>query len=877
MDLLREIVENNTVTPSLCDILFGEDENTREDLFDTTCDYPKVLYNVCLLYSVLVQAYLITDACKKSKPLKDVIASVNAYKAIIQYWDGDYVYDYDHTKNAVFSLLMVCTEIEDANIFDEQAKESIVTARNAFHRFENKNVRARSDEISEQEFLSLIESFRLLKFTTIDKTTEKITFSVPGQKALTTVCRPFIFFIDQKTRRLTDDSSGHPYVMTSAIKGERNGEFRFSAAELNSYNIIPRSLVITTPVASNENLLLVCKTLDIPTQWYPVGDFMGDYLFLKQLTDISEDVILHILERDRGTYKRTQNILNEVRGLFIDTELYDRIPEFIKVERDNIDKILFELFIKFGVFKTMWCLLFDSKRHAQDEMFAAFLDEFWKNGIITASQRDDYISECNKSISSHIKKLKTILIERTSSFTQRSREITAEWHAFYVLKAAGIKNEKLIADLENVLSIDDYFDMIHNNHTTSEQDLKNVLSFLICFYAPLVEEQFTYQKESYALTVKQVQTDFWKKQRTVQELFDIFINIVRTSYKNELIENLIGREIICDINGLEEYKGIFERSNLSQDTQQYNLIYNKRVFISYAHEDLEKVREIVNLIKTRGFDVFFDEEMFSGGDNWRGRAMDAISSENCIGVVVFMSKAAAASEPVKYELQFARNHAKEKYPDNSLAQDRFIIPVNLEESSISEYLEYYGFSKDVSIREIALDLKKIIYTEKVYFDLNTASLLDNLTQYFEKIIEEDSSGGYTIDADSFKGTALEMANFYTFLKTGTEAYYEPAEVMQAFENGDLSKCVFPLVVSVKEARIKRDNVTLLGYEIVKGKGRGGYGENYILSSKKLTTEDYYCIPNYRRVGENCSWMIEPLLISHECFSKQNPEEIHNGG
>jgi len=64
-------------------------------------------------------------------------------------------------------------------------------------------------------------------------------------------------------------------------------------------------------------------------------------------------------------------------------------------------------------------------------------------------------------------------------------------------------------------------------------------------------------------------------------------------------------------------------------------------------------------------------------------------------------------------------------------------------------------------------------------------------------------------------------------------------------------------------------VTLLGYEIVKGKGCVGHSENYILSSKKLMTDDYYCIPNYRRVGEDCSWMIEPLMVPHDCFDSNN--------
>ena len=74
-----------------------------------------------------------------------------------------------------------------------------------------------------------------------------------------------------------------------------------------------------------------------------------------------------------------------------------------------------------------------------------------------------------------------------------------------------------------------------------------------------------------------------------------------------------------------------------------------------------------------------------------------------------------------------------------------------------------------------------------------------------------------------------------------------------------------MLASVRETRIKRDNITVIGYEIIRGKGRANKPSNYILSSKKLAVDEYYCLPNYKTVGENCSWMVEPLLISYDKF------------
>ena len=872
MDLMREITDNKIVTSSLCDILFGENEDDRDDLFYTSCDYPKVMYNVCLLYSSLIQAYLIACAHNKSCLLRDIVISDNAYNAIMHIWNGEYVYDYDQSKNMMFSFLIDCTEIGDSNIFAGQAKSIIVAIRNAFQRFVNANVRARTDLISETDFLSTLKSFKLLQYTSIDETAGKITFSIPDKEELTIDCHPFIFYIDHKAKLTTNSSMGHPYIMKSSIKGERNGEFRFEVVELNSYNIVPRTIVLTAPIVSNENLLLICKILELPTQWYPLGEYMGDYLFLRQLTDIAEEVVLHFLEKEHGAYKSNQNILPDFRKMFAGTELYEKISDNTKIERDNVDKLLFEFFIKHGVIKTMWCLLFDAEYYSQEEMFCAFLEAFKEKGIITSYQFDDYVSECDNSIESHINKLKTIVVERTNAFIQRSKEIKAEWRAFYVLKAAGIRNDKLFADVENVLSIDDYFDMIHNIHTTNEQNMKDVLSFLISFYFPLVKHGYENEDTMYTFAVNEMQNDLANKPYTVSELFEMFIDIVKASYKNSAIDRLLGRDIICDPKDLEDYKLKFKNNDILQDVPTQEIVYNKYIFISYAHKDMDRVKEVVNLLKSNQCNVFFDEDMFSGGDIWRNRAKAAIRDENCIGVIVFMSEAAATSEPVKYELQFARAQAKEKYPNNSLAQQRFIIPVNLEERRISEYLMEKAFSDDEIIQGIAVELQNIIPDSKMFYRADDPNLLDSLMQYFRQTIEEDKTSGYMISANALKGVALDMANFYTFLKTGTDAYHDSGDVTHVFENADLSHCIFPLVVSVKEARIKRDNVTLLGYEIVKGKGRGGYNENYILSSKRLTTEDYYCIPNYRRVGENCSWMIEPLLVSHEVFAKRKSKE-----
>jgi hypothetical protein len=871
VDLLQTIVESEAVSPLLMKMLFGESESEREDTFDLTCDYPKVLHNVLLFYQSVIQVYLIAQAKDSMSTLRELLNADNAYSAITGVWTGEDSYELKYNEKTLYSLLIAFTEIDNSHLFTKDALSTIKKVRDAYQRF-NTNTRVR-ELISSQDFLLTLQSLPLLQYTSIDRDSDKITIAVPGGKEIISDCRPFIFFIDPHSRMISNSSASRPYIMTSAMNGERNGELRFTAVELNSINITPRSIVLTIPVASNENLLIACKVLQLPTQWYPVGEFMGDYLFLKKLTDVVEEVIIGCIESKHGKkYNDKQNVLPEIRKLFKNTALYDNLSSVDKIEKVNIDKLFFELFIEFGVFKTIMCLLLDSELHNQEDMFLAFLDAFTNGNQITPEQRNNYVIETNKAIDAHMNKLKTIVVERTASYKQRCKEIRAEWRTFYILKAAGIKNEKLVADLENILSIDDYFDMIRNPYSTLKDDLKDVLTFLIAFYSPLIEDVGKSSKEDYAMSVRKCREELASKASSIPALFDRFIQIVKSSSNNTHIEELLGRKILCDVNELENYKRKFMSDDALIAQKNHELMSKKSIFISYSHQDSKRVLQIANMLKERHFNIFIDETKFKGGDAWRDRAMAAIEDEDCIGVIAFMSETVAESEPVKYELKFARDVAKKKYPENPDAQDRFIVPVNLSGVAISTYLTDASYLRNnAPKREIALKLSDIIPGEIIYYPAddpnNDVSLIEDLSSHFAVVVKENEAEGYLIDNDDFQEVALDIANFYTFLKTSKCEWHEGQDVVQAFKNADLSHCVYPIVVSVKETRIKRDNVTLLGYEIVKGKGRGDTSDNYILSSKKLTTEDYYCVPNYRRVGEDCSWMIEPLLVSHECFKE----------
>ena len=852
MDLFHEITKMQLVTPSLCDIIFGGNESSRKKLFYPTRGHPKVLYNVCLFYSALSQAYFISYAQSSSLPLNNVIRPDDAYKAILNMWNKEYDFDYTHNKEVVFSLLTCFTEVNNQNVFSNESRKYISIARDAYRKYE-KNYKARN-LISKNDFLSLIDSFRLLRYVEIDRNSGIITFNIPGANQFSVKYQPFLFFIDNETKRM-DNIHGHPYILTNVMKGARNNELRFAVVELNSYNITPRIEILTEEI--NENIRLICDILKIPTQWHSVSEYMGDYLFIQKLTDAAKIVMVNLLEeKHRKIYNESEDdIFPDILEMFHNTDIYTEIKNHNPVHTKNIDKFLTGLFIKFGVFKTMWYLLFDSEDHTGKDMFHAFLNTFYDTGIISLSKRDEYIAECSKSIEVHINKLEKITLVGTQYFFHRKKEIRAEWYVFYILKAAGIKNEKLFANVESMLSIDDYFDMIKNPHITKEQGLKSVLSFLISFYSPLVRENIKFNQDYYTLEVEKIKIELSSKCLSILELFDKFISIVKSSRKNELIIKLLGRDQICEVRNLERYKTEFGGIDLIKKTQVQNIVSKKQLFISYAHENKDRVHVIVNQLKENNYNIYFDEDKFEVGDDWKVLAMRAIESDDCIGVIAFMSEAAGASKYVEFELSHAVKFNKK------------IFPINLENRNITDYLDDKRRSNDSNISSVAEELMKLL-PKNIIFLNDDPFLIEKLTKRFEKVIKEE---GYILDPYSLNEKCdLEIANFYTFLKTGKNIYYKTSrEVVEAFEKGELSNCIFPFIVSVKETRIKRDDITLLGYEIIKGKGRGRYSGNYILSSEKLSTDDYYCIPNYRQlVGENCSWMIDPFLVSYKCLESQ---------
>lgn len=79
------------------------------------------------------------------------------------------------------------------------------------------------------------------------------------------------------------------------------------------------------------------------------------------------------------------------------------------------------------------------------------------------------------------------------------------------------------------------------------------------------------------------------------------------------------------------------------------------LFISYAHEDHERVGELVQALNARGFQVWWDKELPQGAD-WDERIQRALEQSSAVFVV--WSKNSMASREVRAEATYALNENK---------------------------------------------------------------------------------------------------------------------------------------------------------------------------------------------------------------------------
>jgi len=101
-----------------------------------------------------------------------------------------------------------------------------------------------------------------------------------------------------------------------------------------------------------------------------------------------------------------------------------------------------------------------------------------------------------------------------------------------------------------------------------------------------------------------------------------------------------------------------------------------KIFLSYAHADVEHVRKLYQFLIDADIDVWFDEESLIAGQDWRATIEDALNNSDAI--IICLSTVSVSKEGfVQKEYNFALDKALE-IPDGKI----FLIPVRLEECEV---------------------------------------------------------------------------------------------------------------------------------------------------------------------------------------------------
>ena len=878
----RDLVEEALLSPSVFELLVDE---RRRALVMRGAAYPSFAFRAGLLYTALLQAYTLARSIKEGCRVEEM----GYPRLFIDNLRGTWALEervapsFREGKPWVFSFLTQCARGASPALFGEEAARGIEGAKRALIQA-NKNARSFELLLSEEELRSYLRALPLLRTTEIDQSGKRFIFRPEGGGEYTIDYQPFLYFWDRRKNARSDEKTPDCYVIASARKGARGGELLVDLLPLEGTESELSHKEISWQASRNETVRMILECLGIPTDWFSGEEYFCDLEFMQRLATAAEEVLPRYWEI-RGYERATIDIRGHFAALFRGSEIAEGfLSRQDELFVSGIANVLFGLFIKHGIFRTIRDMFEQESREGRPrakELFYLFLDTFVEKGYITAESREEHIADCRREIEAHLSSLAVkVPYEDSPQFCRRRDEIRAEWYAFTLLRAAGIRADNLFADKESIYSIDDFFNMIRNPRTAVCDDLAGVLRFLISLYGALLDNAerglpphaVRWDEDRFYRDMREWQKEL--AETALPELFERFEALAEASRGHAAVKALLGREAICEAADIADFKNdildaLSESIKEQEQTSPRETSAGRYLFISYCHEDAARVQEFVAHCREKGIRIFIDAERFTAGRSWTRMAKEAIRHPDCAAVLVFMSPAAATSDPIRSEIRCAEEVGARREKGTG---KRFLLPVNLVEEPMATYIDKVREGADGFERDVATFMLETFHSTNIYLAFESllageqdADLIERLS-YVPTEREEIRDVRYT-------PLELCVAKFYTFLKYG-RCYWRGDDIDPYFRGTvkgapALSHCIYPILASMKETKIHRDNITMLGYEMVNGFETAGTRTNYILASRPLSSpDDYYCIPHAGRVGEDCSWMLDPLLISYKRMTEK---------
>jgi hypothetical protein len=240
----------------------------------------------------------------------------------------------------------------------------------------------------------------------------------------------------------------------------------------------------------------------------------------------------------------------------------------------------------------------------------------------------------------------------------------------------------------------------------------------------------------------------------------------------------------------------------------------KKIFISYARENLKDAKKLFGDLKQHGFDPWLDEENLLAGQDWRQSIRKAIKNSDYV-VILLSSISISKRGFVQVEQKRALETAEE-FPDF----ESFIIPVRINECEIPFSLEnlqcadlFPDYEKGLNkiIRALQVERKSDTKPKppvlppppqakpNIYVSF---SVIDNDHQWILTFVHhlESEIGKRLGTKDAF--------SIFMDRDAQTEASQIPSEIIQKIENSDILIAVLSPGYS-KSDRCKRERFTFL--------------------------------------------------------------------
>lgn len=184
------------------------------------------------------------------------------------------------------------------------------------------------------------------------------------------------------------------------------------------------------------------------------------------------------------------------------------------------------------------------------------------------------------------------------------------------------------------------------------------------------------------------------------------------------------------------------------------------IFISYSHKDSKIIAPIIEFLKMKNVDVWFDERLSSGVE-WNEELGQAIV--NCSAFIVFLSNNSIKSKFVKMELELA------------IGLDKQIYPIFIESCILTPGLQLQLCGKQ--------SIYKQDISESKFYDVINSSIIVNYSKNSDSKIPDKNS----LDNDMFK--AIQYLNSKEPAK-GIELLTEMAYKGNALAKTKLGSCYY---------------------------------------------------------------------------------------